>query len=78
MQQQHATPTTTVTDQLRISTGAGGVHDAAIIATCIRAHIKGRAWKELELSGCGFQSTAIIANTTLSAPRCCEGMHAEQ
>ena len=34
MQQQHATPTTTTTDQLRISTGAGGVHDAAIIATC--------------------------------------------
>ena len=34
MQQQHATPTTTTTDQLRISTGAGGVHHAAIIATC--------------------------------------------
>ena len=28
----HATPITT--DQLRISTGADGVHDAAIIATC--------------------------------------------
>ena len=38
MQQQHATPTTTITDQLTISTGAGGVNDAAIIATCIRAH----------------------------------------
>ena len=38
MQQQHATPTTTTTtDQLRISTGDGGVHDAAIIATCIRS-----------------------------------------
>ena len=35
---QHATPTTTTTDQLRISTGAGGVHDAAIIATCVRAN----------------------------------------
>ena len=38
MQQQHATPTTTTTDQLRISTSAGGVHDAAIIATCVGAH----------------------------------------
>ena len=50
MQQQHATPTiTTTTDQLRISTGACGEHDAAIIATRVRAHIKDRAWKELEL-----------------------------
>ena len=36
----HATPTTTTitttTDQLRISTGAGEVHNAAVIATCIR------------------------------------------
>ena len=38
MQQQHATPTTTTIDQLRISTSAGGVHDAAMIATCVRAH----------------------------------------
>ena len=37
MQQQHATPTTATTDQLRISMGATGVHDAAIIATFIRA-----------------------------------------
>ena len=43
----NATPTTTTTDQLRISTG--GVHNAAIIATCVRAHNKGRAQKELEL-----------------------------
>ena len=38
MQQQHAAPTITTTDQLRISTGTGGVHNAAIIATCVRAH----------------------------------------
>ena len=37
MQQQHATPTTTTTNQLRISTGAIGVNDPAIIATCVRA-----------------------------------------
>ena len=35
MQQQNATPTTTTTDQLKISTGAGAVHDAAIIANCV-------------------------------------------
>ena len=38
MQQQHATPTTTTTELLRISTCTGGVHNAAIIATFIRAH----------------------------------------
>ena len=38
MQQQHATPITTTTDQFRISTGAGGVHNAAIIVTCVRVH----------------------------------------
>ena len=35
MQQQHATPSTTATNQLRISTEAVGVHNAAIIAICI-------------------------------------------
>ena len=59
MQQQHATPTTTTIDQLRISTGAGGVHDATIIATCVRAHIKGRAWKELQW--CALTQVAMIA-----------------
>ena len=44
----NATPTTTTTDQLRISASAGGVRNAEIIATCVRAHKKGRAWKELE------------------------------
>ena len=37
MQQQHATPTTTTTNQLRISTASIEVYDAAAIATCIRA-----------------------------------------
>ena len=37
MQQQPATPTTTTTDQLMISTSVGGGHDVAIIATSIRA-----------------------------------------
>ena len=35
-QQQHATPTTTTTDQFRNSTGVGGVHNAEIIVTCVR------------------------------------------
>ena len=38
IQQQHANPTTTTTDQLRISTSAAGVHDAAIFVTCVWAH----------------------------------------
>ena len=38
MQQQPATPTTITTNQLRINTDAIGVHNAAIIATCVRAH----------------------------------------
>ena len=29
-------------------TGVGGAHNAAIIATCVRAHNKSRAWKKLE------------------------------
>ena len=37
MLQLHATPTTTTTNQLRISTGTVGRHNAAIIATGIRA-----------------------------------------
>ena len=59
IQQQHTTPTTTNIDQLGISTGTGGVHDAAINATCVRAHNKGRAWKELEL--CALTQVALIA-----------------
>ena len=55
IQQQHAT----TNNQHRISTGAGGVHDAAIIAACVREHIKGRAWKELEL--CALTQVAMIA-----------------
>ena len=51
--------TTTTTVQLRISTGAGGVHDTAMITTCVRAHNKGRAWKELEL--CALMQVAMIA-----------------
>ena len=35
MQQHQATPTT---DQLRLSTGVVGVHNAVIIAACVRAH----------------------------------------
>ena len=54
----NVTPTTTTTDQLRISTGTGGVHDAASIATCIRAQIKGMAWKQLEL--CALKQVAMI------------------
>ena len=58
MQQQHATPTTTTsTDQLRISMGVVGVHDAAITATCIRA------WKEIEL--CALMEVAMIAAIVL-------------
>ena len=38
MQQQHATTTTTTTHQIRTNTGAVRVPDAAIRATCIRAH----------------------------------------
>ena len=41
MQHQHATPTNSTSDQIKISTGAGGMHDAAIIAielACVRAH----------------------------------------
>ena len=37
MQQQQATPITTATNQLRTSTGTVGVHNAAIIATYLRA-----------------------------------------
>ena len=36
-----------------------GVHNAANIATCVRAHINGRAWKELEL--CALTQVAMIA-----------------
>ena len=75
MQQQHATPTTTITDQLRISTGAGGVHDAAIVATCVRAHIKGRTRKELQLwwlspaaTSDGGVSHSDVGTTTPLAP----------
>ena len=37
MQQQYATPITTTSYQLRISTAVGRVHDAAITATCVSA-----------------------------------------
>ena len=60
MQQQHATPTTTTTtEQLRISTGAGGVHDAAIIATCVRAH-NSDSFHALPLM-CAIMQVAMIA-----------------
>ena len=41
------------------SLSAGGVHDAAIIATCVRLHNKGRAWKELQW--CALTQVAMIA-----------------
>ena len=44
---------------LGFSTGAGAVHVAAINATCVRAHNKGRARKELEL--CVLTQVALIA-----------------
>ena len=40
-------------------TGVGGVHNAAIIATCVRAHNKSRAWKKLEW--CALMHVAMIA-----------------
>ena len=58
MQQQPAIPTTTTTNQFRISTDAIGVHDAAIIATCVRA---GPAWKKL----CALTQVAMIAAIAL-------------
>ena len=55
--------TITTTDQLRISTSAGGVHDTAIIATCV----KGTAWNELEW-GAVTQVAIIAASCTPPAP----------
>ena len=60
MQKQHATLTTTTTiDQLRVSTGAGGVHDAAIITTCVRAH-NSNSFHALLLM-CALMQVAMIA-----------------
>ena len=38
-QYQHAAPTTTTTDQLRISTKVIGVHNATIIRPCVLTHV---------------------------------------
>ena len=57
MQQQHAIPTTTTTHQLRISISTGGVHHAAILATCIRAG-HGRNLNCLPL--CKLQCAAVL------------------
>ena len=55
---------TTTADQLRISTGAGGVHDAAIIATCVRAGHGRNACKLYAL----MQVVMIAASCTPPVP----------
>ena len=56
MQQLHATPTTATTNQLRISMDAIGVHNATIIATCLKAQ-----WSLHCESAGGVHDAAIIA-----------------
>ena len=67
MQQQHGTPTTTTSDQLWISTGAGGVHNSAIIATCIRAR-NSNSFYALPLFCALTQVAMIAASCTPPAP----------
>ena len=87
MQQQHATPATATTDQLRISTSADGVHDAAIIATCVRAHNSNSFhalpllwWLELHVAAASRSVLVLtFAPCTLIFALCaCGGCHGKQ
>ena len=66
MPQQHANLTTTTTDQFRISKHAVGVHDAAIIATSVRAAILGLEGIRIVCSNASCNDYCIMhSNSTL-------------
>ena len=67
MWQQHATTITTTTHQIRTSTGAVGVPDAAISATCVRAYAFTFYFPLCELCTLGFADCSVRKLSTHSS-----------
>ena len=80
MQQQHAIPTTNTTDQLRISTGAGGVHDAA--SRTPPAPVLILSWSMVVVVGiaccCCIPCRLALMLLLTFAPCACGGFHQQQ